>query len=95
MRRPSPVRAGRVALAFAVSAFSPAVLHAQRAAVMGIVVDTTSTSPGRPLVGADVRLTRTDSSGVVLDTSIRRPSLRVDSVGTFAFRDLDAGVYRV
>lgn len=83
-----------MALAFAVAAFAPVPLHGQRAAVVGIVVDSAS-SPRRPIVGADVQLTRTDSSGVAIDTALRRLALRVDSVGTFAIRDLDPGVYRV
>lgn len=94
MRRPSPVRA-ILALASAVAAFTPSVLHAQRAVVLGIVIDGTSSSPRRPLAGADVRLTRTDSAGVAIDTAIRLPAVRVDSTGTFSFTALDPGVYRV
>ena len=78
-----------------VAASPPAVLHAQRASVLGIVVDSASSSVGEPLVGADVQLTHTDSSGVALDTAMRRLSQRTDSSGTFAFRDVEPGVYRI
>lgn len=93
--RPFPNQGVRAALTFVVAASTPAVLHAQHATVLGIVVDSTSSSGGEPLVGADVQLTHTDSSGVALDAVMHRLWQRVDSSGTFAFRDLEPGVYRV
>lgn len=66
---------------------------AQRSSVVGIVVDTASRDT--PVAGAEVRLTHTDSLGELVPGMPTLPALRVDSTGTFAFRGLAAGVYRL
>jgi hypothetical protein len=69
-------------------------LRAQRAGIVGIVLDT-STASASKIASAEVRITITDSAGVPIPGGALRPWLRADSAGRFAARGLPAGVYRL
>jgi hypothetical protein len=92
-----PLSRTGLAFGFGVVAFAMVSrpLRAQRAGIVGVLLDTSTTvSPGK-IGSAEVRITLTDSAGVPIPGAAPIPAVRADSAGRFAVHGLRAGVYRL